>query len=83
MTQFDDFGLPETSIVEGGGGGDGEILNESHCASPGSNKWNNTQWCKFMGKNLKFALESGADGEGKHARRRNQNRGAFHALPAP
>ena len=43
----------------------------------------NTQWCKFMGKNLKFALESGADGEGKHARRRNQNRGAFHALPAP
>ena len=36
-----------------------------------------------MGKSLNFEHESRTYGEGKHARQRDQNRGAFHALPAP
>ena len=39
----------------------------------------NTQWCKFMSKNLKFPLESRADGEGKLARRRDIKSASFHA----
>ena len=38
-----------------------------------------TQWCKFISKNIKFPLESRADGEGKLARRRNIKSASFHA----
>ena len=38
-----------------------------------------TQWCKFMSKNLKFPLESCADGEGKLARWRNIKSASFQA----
>ena len=39
----------------------------------------NTQWCKFMSKNLKFPLESRTDREWKLARRRNIKSANFHA----
>ena len=43
----------------------------------------NVQGCTFLRKDFNFARESRVHGKGKHAQRRNQNRGAFHALPAP
>ena len=36
-----------------------------------------TQWCKIMGRNLNVPRERRADGEGKHARRRNQKSAVF------
>ena len=38
-----------------------------------------TQWCKFMSKNLKFLIESRADGEGILALQRNIKSASFHA----
>jgi len=55
--------------------------NELHLAF--SKKKLSTQWCKFVGKSLKFARDGQPDREGKHERRRNKKCHAFHALPAP
>ena len=51
-------------------------LNITHFTNKTSTE---TQWCKFMSKNLKFPLESRADGEGKLAWRRNIKSASFHA----